>query len=75
MKTFPTLLDIKYTDQTELNENVSLLVEIIEKIKKFKTYDEAEYYFALLAEIQSILAKLVFANNLDVTDTVLKFYW
>lgn len=78
MKTLPTLLlDIKYTNQAELNENLPLLIEkikkILEKIKMLETYEEAEYYFALLGEIQSILAKLVFADNLEVAEAMLKF--
>lgn len=78
MKTQPTLLlDIKYTDKAELNDNLPKLrekiIKILEKIKKLETYEEAEYYFALLGEIQNILAKLVFANNFIATDEILKF--
>lgn len=78
MKTLPTLLsEIEYGDQLELHKNLPLLLEkikkIINQIHNVKTYEEAETYFALLGQIQNILANLVFVKNFDVTSETLKF--
>lgn len=78
-KLLPSLLfEIEYeTNKNNLNQNLLLLEEkiknIIIKINFCKDTQEAEEYFALLGQIQSILAKLVFKDEVNVSNYLLEF--
>lgn len=78
MKTLATLLpEIEYGDKSQLTEHLFLLSEKINKIflkiQSCENYKSAEDYFALLGQIQSILAKLVFKDEIEISDRLFQF--
>lgn len=79
MKTLATLLsEIPYdNDQKVLDEKLNLLEiklnNIFSKIEDCLNFEEAEYYFALLGQIQNILVVIHLKNQKNVPANLWRF--
>lgn len=79
MKTLATLLsEIPYdNDQKVLNEKLSLLEiklnNIFTKIEDCPNFETAEYYIALLGQIQNLLVIIHLKNQRDISVNLWKF--
>lgn len=78
MTTLSTLLsEIPFDEQKTLDEKFNLLQikinNIFSHIKKCQNFETAEYYLALLGQIQNILVVLHLKNQKNVPSSLWKF--